>query len=155
MKLPRGRLSRKSRMGSLIEGRFVYTRENKPISDGHTKTGAYVGEDRKLEAVFRVKRFQEFVETHASAPTVQLQIIRLLLAVIGYRKWNFRAIGVSGEFPRSGALKRDAYVELPDGAGKEIIARKLLTPLYGLSTACNERCETIRAFKRSICCLRS
>ena len=138
--------SRKFRMESLIFGRFDYAMTNKPISAGHTKTGAYVGEDRKLEAVFRVKRFQEFVETHASAPTVQLQIIRLLLAVIGYRKWNFRAIGVSGEFPRSGALKRDAYAKLPDGGEKDNVAWQLLKPMYGLSAACTDWCKTIRDF---------
>ena len=39
--------SRKSRTGSLIGGRFVYTVGDKPISSGHTKAGAYVGENRK------------------------------------------------------------------------------------------------------------
>ena len=31
-------------------GGFVYVVENKPISAGYTKTGAYVGEGRKLDA---------------------------------------------------------------------------------------------------------
>ena len=49
----------------------------------HPKTGAYVDENRKLDAVLCVKCFQEFVETNESAPTVQLQIIRGVLAVTG------------------------------------------------------------------------
>ena len=104
--------------GSLIEGRFFYTMENKPISAGRTKTGAYVGENRKFDDRFRVKGYQEFVETNASSPTVQLQIVRLFLAVIRYRKSDFRAVDVSWEFPRSVPLKRDAYVGLPDGVDK-------------------------------------
>ena len=61
---------------------FVYTVENKPISDGRTKTGSYVGGNRKLDAGFRVGGFQEFAETNASAPSVQLQRIQVDLAVI-------------------------------------------------------------------------
>ena len=83
---------------SLIGGRFVYAVENKPISACHPKTGAYVGENRKLSAILCVKSFQEFSETNSSAPTVQLQIVRALLAVIAYRKCNFRAMDVSREF---------------------------------------------------------
>ena len=70
--------------GPLIEGRFVYNVGNKPISDCHIKTGATDDENRKLEARLRFKGFQEFAATNASAPTVQLQIIRLFLAVIEY-----------------------------------------------------------------------
>ena len=151
MKLPRGRLSRKSRMGSLIEGRFVYTRENKPISDGHTKTGACVEENRKLDSRFRVKCFQEFVKTNESAPTAQLQIVRLLLAVIGYRKWNFRAVDVSRAFLRSVASKRDTFAKLPDVVEKDNVSWKLLKPLYGLSTACKDWCETILDFIAQEC----
>ena len=71
---------------------------SKPISAGHTKTSAYVGENRKLDSRFRVEGFQEFAETNASAPAVQLQSIRAVLAVIAYRRWNFRAIDVSRSF---------------------------------------------------------
>ena len=62
------------------------------------KTSAYVGENRKLDSVYRVKCFQEFAETNASAPTVELKIIRVVLAVIGYRRWYFRAMDVSRSF---------------------------------------------------------
>ena len=79
---------------SLIGWRFVYTMENKPISSGRTKTGAYVDENRKSGARFCVKGRQEFAEPNASAPTVQLQSIRMCLAVIAYRKWNFRVMDV-------------------------------------------------------------
>ena len=61
---------------SLIAGRFVYTMGNKPIAAGRKKTGAYVGTNRKLDARFCVKVRREFVESNASAPTVQLQIMR-------------------------------------------------------------------------------
>ena len=98
----------------LIGGGFVYAVGNKQISDGYAKTGAYVGENRKLDTVCCVKGFREFAETNASAPTVQLQIIMAVLAVIAYRKWYFGAIGVSGFFLRSGALKRDTYAKIPD-----------------------------------------
>ena len=67
---------------SLIGGRFAYAVGSKPLSAGCAKTGAYVGENRKLVAVFRVGGFQEFADTNASAPTVQLQRIMVLLDVI-------------------------------------------------------------------------
>ena len=50
--------------------------KDKPISADHTKTGAYVEENRKLDAGFRVKGFQEFAETNESEPTAQLHVIR-------------------------------------------------------------------------------
>ena len=105
---------------SLIEGRFVYTIKNKPLSAGYEKTDAYLDENRKLDARFCVKGFQELVEANAAAPTVQLQSIRIALAVITYRRWNFRAVDVSRAFPRSKPLERNTYVELPDGAGQEM-----------------------------------
>ena len=80
-------------------------RENKPIPDGYTKTGPCVGANRKLDAAFFVKCIREFADATASGPTVQLQIIRVLLAVIAYRKWNFRAMDVSMAFLRSVHLK--------------------------------------------------
>ena len=84
--------------GSLIEGRFVSAVGNKPISAGHTKTSAYVDENRKLDAILRVKGFREILDANASAPTVQLQSIRSVLAVIAYRRWDFRAMDVSRAF---------------------------------------------------------
>ena len=107
---------------SLIEGGFFTSWGIKPISAGHTKTGAYGGENRKLDARIGVKCFQEFVETNASAPTVQLQIMRAVLAVIAYRRWDFRAIGVKRAFLMSQPLKLDTYANLPDG-GETAISR--------------------------------
>ena len=102
---------------------------NKPISADRKKTGAYVGENRKLDAGFCVKGFREFAEPNASAPTVQLQSIRMCVAVISYRKWNFRVIDVSRAFLRSEPLEREAYVQLHRWAEKNNVARKLLKPL--------------------------
>ena len=98
MGLPRECLFGNTGCGGLIEGSFACAVGNKPVSAGYTKTGAYVDEDRELYAIFRVKCFREFAETNASAPTVQLQIIRAVKDFIAYRKWNFRAMGVSGAF---------------------------------------------------------
>ena len=53
---------------SLIEGGFVYTVGNKPLSVGCAKTGAYGDENRKLCDVLRVECVQEFTETNASGP---------------------------------------------------------------------------------------
>ena len=105
---------------SLIEGRFVYTIKNKPLSAGYGKTGAYLDENRKLDAGFCVEGFQELVEANAAAPTVQLQSIRIALAVIAYRRWNFRVVDVSRAFLRSKPLVRNTYAKLPEwsGAGK-------------------------------------
>ena len=88
-------------MGSMIEVRFAYAVGNKPISGGRKKAGSYVGENRKLDAIFCVKGPRKFAAPNASAPTVKLQRIRLFLDVIAYRKWNFRAIDVSRAFLRS------------------------------------------------------
>ena len=51
---------------------------------------------------------------------------------------------VSMAFLRSKHLKRDAYVKLPEWVEKCNVARKLLEPLYGLSTACKDWYETLR-----------
>ena len=85
-------------MGSLLEGRLAYAMANKPIATGRKKAGAYVGENRKLDHRFRVKGFRECAESGASAQTVQLQSIRLRLAVIAYRMWEVRAMGVARAF---------------------------------------------------------
>ena len=126
------------RKESLIEGRFVYTIKGKPIAAGHKQTGAYIDEDRKLDSRFCVKGFQEFAEPNAAAPTVQLQSIRLCLAVISFRKWDFRAMDVSRAFLRSGPLKRGTYVQLPKGVEDDRVAWKLSKPLSGLSTSCKD-----------------
>ena len=83
---------------------------------------------------------------NAASPTVQLQSIRIVLAVIAYRKWNFRVMGVSRAFLRSEPLGRDTYVKLPEGVEQENVAWKLLKPLYGLSTACKDWYRTLRNF---------
>ena len=100
---------------ALIEGGFVYAVGNKPISAGYAKAGAYVYENRELDARFCASGFQEFAETNAPSPTVKLQRIREILAVIAYLKWNFRAAGAPLAFLRSGPLKRDAYAKLLRG----------------------------------------
>ena len=82
-----------------------------------------------------VMGFREFVDSNASAPTVQLQNIMVVLSVIAYRKWDFRAMDVSSAFLTCGHLERETYAELPDGAEKENIACGLLRPLYGMRTA--------------------
>ena len=137
-------------MRSPTEGRFVYTVGNKPISARREKTGAYVGENRKLDAVFCVKGFQEFVE-NASAPAVQLETIRVVLTIIAYRKWNMRATGVSIAFLRSVPLRRDAYALLPDGVESGNIAWDISKPLYGLITACKNWRNAIRDFLEEEC----
>ena len=85
-------------------------------------TGAYLDENRKLGAMFREEGFHELVESNASAPTVQLQSIRIASAVIAYRKWNFSAMDVSRAFLRSKPLERNTYAKLPDGVGQENVA---------------------------------
>ena len=61
----------------------------------------------KLDAVFCVEGFREFAETNASAPKVELQRIRAVLALIAYRWWGFRAMDVPMAFSRPGPLKLD------------------------------------------------
>ena len=136
---------------SLIGGRFAYTVGNKPLSAGYAKTGAYVGEDRKLDAVFRVKCFHGFSGTNASAPTVQLQSIMVAFAVIAYRKWNFRVMDVSRAFLRSEPLERGAYAKLPEGSEQGNAAWKLLKPLYGLGTTCKDWYRAVRNFSIEEC----
>ena len=115
------------------------------------RRGAYDGGNRKLGARFRVKGFRKFAESDESAPTVQLQRIRMFLAVISYRKRNFRVMGISRAPLRSGPLGRDAYAQLPRWVGKANVSRMLLKPLYGLSTACKGRHKTIRNLLANEC----
>ena len=75
----------------------------------------------------------------------------VVLDVTGYRKCNFRLMGVSRAFLRSVPLKRDTYVKLPDVVEKENAAWKLLNPLYGLSAECKDWYKTIRDFLAKEC----
>ena len=79
-------------------GAICVHRGGKPISAGRKKGGAYVDGNRKLGARLCVKGRRGFAGSNASAPTVQLQIIRLRLDVIAHRKWDFRASDVTGAF---------------------------------------------------------
>ena len=106
----------------MIEGRFVYTIRNKPIAADHKRTGDYLDENRKLDARFCAKCFQEFVETNTSSPMVQLQIIRLCLAVIAYRRWDFRVMDISMALLRSAPLKWDTYAQLQKGVEGDKVA---------------------------------
>ena len=108
--------------------------------------GANVDEKRKLRAIFCAKGYRDFAESDASAPSVQLRIIRLRLAVISYRKWDFSAMDASRALLRSEPLERDTYVKLPQVLGKDNISQKLLEPLYCLSTAREDWYKTIRNF---------
>ena len=95
--------------------------------------------------------FQEVVEDNAASPTVQLQSVRIALAVIAYGKWDFRVMDVSRAFLRSEPLDRDTYAKLPDGVEQENAAWGLLKPLYGLSTAYKNWYRTIRNFLTEEC----
>ena len=56
-------------------------------------------------------------------------------------------------FLRTGPLKRAAYSKIPEWVEKGNIAWKLSNPMYGMSTACKDWCETIRDFlaEESVC----
>ena len=69
--------------------------------------------------MFCATGFHGFVEANASAPTAKFQAIRVVLAVIAYRKWNFRVMDVSRAFLMSGPLKRETYAKHPNGVEKE------------------------------------
>ena len=133
--------------GSLIEGRFVYAVGLSRFPLAKPKRGRMLMKNRQLDAIFFVKCFQEFSETNASVPTVQLHRILVALAVIAYRRWDFRAMDAPGDFLRSEPLKRDTYAKLPDVVEKGNIERKLLKPMYRLSTSCKHWCATIRDFR--------
>ena len=100
----------------------------------------------KIRCLISRKSLQEFAETNASAPTVQLQSIRVVLAVMAYRKWDFRAIGVYRAWLTSGHLERDTYANLPEWVEKDDVAWELLNPLYGAITACKDWRGAIRDF---------
>ena len=93
----------------------------------YEETNAYHDENRNLDARFCVKGFHELVEDNAAASTVEVQSIRIALAVIAYRKWNFRAMGVSRAFLRSEPLGC-TFAKLPDGAEQENVACELIKP---------------------------
>ena len=101
-----------------------------PISADPKRACPYVGENRELDLRFRAKWHQEFADPIASAPTVQLQIVRLRSDVIARRKWDFRAIDVSSAYLRSGRLELDTYFQLPKSAGEVNASWGLLKPLY-------------------------
>ena len=73
------------------------------------------------------------------------------LALIAYGKWNFRVMDVSWAFLRSGHWKRDTYGKLPEESEKDNVARKLLKPLFVLSTACKDWYKNIRDFLAIVC----
>ena len=78
------------RWGSLIEGRSVYALKINQFRPDTTKLGPTLAQNRNLRDMFGVKCSHEFAETNASAPTVQLRSIRVVLAVINcVRKVEF------------------------------------------------------------------
>ena len=96
-----------------MKGDFFYTIKNKPIDAGRKKTGTYIDGNRKLDARFCVEGFREFAEPNASAPTVQLQSIRLFPSIVAFRKWDFRVMDVPMELLGSEPFKRGTYAQLP------------------------------------------
>ena len=65
------------RKGLLRVGRFVYAMKNKPITTGRKRTGSYIDESRKLDAIFCVGGLQEFATRDTSTPTIQLPSLRI------------------------------------------------------------------------------
>ena len=64
---------------------------------------------------------------------------------------EFPGDGRFKSFLGSEPLKRDNYLELPDVVENDNIERDLLKPLFGLSSACKDWCETIRDFLAREC----
>ena len=100
-----------SKRRSIKDGMFVYTIKRKPAYDGCSETDAYVDGERRLGARLCVIVIQESVSTNGASHTSQLQGLRVLLSVIPYRKWNFRATDVSRAFLKSESLGRIVYMQ--------------------------------------------
>ena len=93
--------------GVCIDGMFVYTSKHTPLQSGHSKTDAYVDDQRGLDARFRAKgrsprRCGRWVGGGDSpAPTAKLRILRADVSFTAYRKWDFTVMGVSRDFLKS------------------------------------------------------
>ena len=53
--------------------------------------------------------------------------------------------------PLERETERETYVQWPKGVEDDKVAWELMKPLYGLSTACNDGCETLRKFPAGEC----
>ena len=103
----------------------------------------YIDNERSLDPRSCARGVREAVGTKASAATSQLRSFRVFLAVVSYRKWGLKVIGVSRAFLKSQPAGRWVYEGAPLFTRRGQGARcRLLKPLRGLPTASKEWYET-------------
>ena len=98
-----------------------------------------MGENRKSNARLCAYGSQAFVGLNSPAPALQLKSLRDPPSTISYRKWNFRVVDVPRSFLKYGPLERKKYSAPPSApeSGESVMMR-LITPLYALSTTCDD-----------------
>ena len=100
-------------------GGGVLNKKHKTSESDHARTDAYVDDTRRLDARFCAKFAQGEIGGRFP-PTSQLQSLGVFLSVIAYRKWNFTALCVSREFPKTNPIGRWIYVYKPLSSGEKI-----------------------------------
>ena len=75
----------------IIDGRFVYTMKNKPVSSIEEMAGAHVDLNRKVDARLCARGFRETMTENVSAPTVDIATIRVALGIIPIIKMGFQS----------------------------------------------------------------
>ena len=111
-------------MGNTERMRICIQNEKKPKNGLAQITGACIDGNRKLDAQLCLGRSQVFVNKNLRTSTVQLQSLRGCLAVIPYRRWNFRTLDVSKASIKQERQGSETYIQFPkeiengDGAWK-------------------------------------
>ena len=83
----------------------------------HKVTGSCIDEERKLEAKLLLKGSQGFKRNPPKEPKIQLQSLRGCLAVIAYRKWDFKTSVLEKKFPNISNRTVVTYVKYPKELG--------------------------------------
>ena len=95
--------------------------------------------------------YREELSDDVQSPTVQLESVRIIMAVSAVRNWEFGVIDVSRAYLQSANLEREVYVRPPKGAEKNANTYwKAKKPLYGLSDSTKNWTKTIQAWVESV-----
>ena len=99
-------------------GGFFYEATRKQTKGEYKVTGACIGEERKSDGELLLKRSQEFGK-NPKEPTIQLQSLRGRLAVIAYRKWDFKTLALGeGGVTKLGKQNFGRVCSVPERTGR-------------------------------------
>ena len=135
----------------ILGARFVYTIKDDKVPEGEEPGPSHLDRFRRLDGRLCVQGYREELTEDVQSPTVQLESVRIIMAVSAVRNWEFGVIDVSRAYLQSANLERAVYVRPPRGAEKDKnIFWKAKKPLYGLSDSTKNWTKTVQAWIENI-----